>query len=617
MPSIQEKRVFASLPRVERGKGVRLGGDPKNKKNFLYCNGTSVFIRNLKNPVEVDIYTNHAKMTTVARYSPSGFYIASCDVTGKVRIWDTVNKEHILKCEYPVLGGEIRDLAWSPDSQKIAVCGESRGKVAHVFNMDTGTSVGELMGHSKTVNTISFRQTRPFRIVTASEDTTNAFFQGPPFKFTKTQTVHTNFANVARFSPDGKVILCGGADSKLFSYDGEKFDMEKQFGSDEKPVHRGGIYEICFNADSTKALTACGDKTAKIFDVQTGDIEQEFDMSKNPEGTWENMQLGCLWQDDEIITVNGFGHIIYHDEKNPGCPKRIIKGHMKPITALALSEDMRTVFSCSIEGIIYWDVETGDCDNVKGTGHSNIVKDMVIDGNMLFSVGVDDTLRVASVMDKVFTGAELKLKSQPVKLDSLRGTVVVACVNHVMVVDAGCEGQRGDGGLRVSQTLNVDKEPMSVSISSDGVEVAVGFKENEIRIYSMGKGSFSETRKVALGLGEVTCLAYSPNGAFLAYSCGRKVAVRSRNDYELLGRESEMHTARVMSVAWSPNSENFATGALDSNLVVWTAGMDGAESGPTIRSNANSHINKLAWVDPNTIITAGHDSNIKQYTVSA
>ena len=52
------------------------------------------------------------------------------DISGKVRIWDTVNQEHILKAEYPALGGAISDLDWSPDSQRIVLCGYGRERSA-------------------------------------------------------------------------------------------------------------------------------------------------------------------------------------------------------------------------------------------------------------------------------------------------------------------------------------------------------------------------------------------------------------------------------------------------------------------------------------------------------
>lgn len=48
------------------------------------------------------------------------------DQSGKVRIWDTVNKEHICKIELQPFAGPIKDLAWSPDNQRMVVVGEGR-----------------------------------------------------------------------------------------------------------------------------------------------------------------------------------------------------------------------------------------------------------------------------------------------------------------------------------------------------------------------------------------------------------------------------------------------------------------------------------------------------------
>uniref|UniRef100_A0A3Q2IAH1 WD repeat domain 1 n=1 Tax=Equus caballus TaxID=9796 RepID=A0A3Q2IAH1_HORSE len=70
------KKVFASLPQVERGVSKIIGGDPKGN-NFLYTNGKCVILRNIDNPAIADIYTEHAHQVVVAKYAPSGFYIAS------------------------------------------------------------------------------------------------------------------------------------------------------------------------------------------------------------------------------------------------------------------------------------------------------------------------------------------------------------------------------------------------------------------------------------------------------------------------------------------------------------------------------------------------------------
>ncbi len=141
------------------------------------------------------------------------------DQSGKVRIWDTINKEHILKNEFQPITGPIKDLAWSPDNQRMVVVGEGREKYfwnnlrlirtarktrtfknfifhfrfGHVFMSETGTSVGEISGQSKCINTCDFRPARPFRIITGSEDNTVAVFEGPPFKFKMTKQVDIMF----------------------------------------------------------------------------------------------------------------------------------------------------------------------------------------------------------------------------------------------------------------------------------------------------------------------------------------------------------------------------------------------------------------------------------------
>jgi WD40 repeat protein len=50
--------------------------------------GKSIFLRSIDNPAISKQYTQHTTQTTVARFSPSGFYVASGDVSGTVKVWD-------------------------------------------------------------------------------------------------------------------------------------------------------------------------------------------------------------------------------------------------------------------------------------------------------------------------------------------------------------------------------------------------------------------------------------------------------------------------------------------------------------------------------------------------
>lgn len=71
------------------------------------------------------------------------------------------------------------------------------------------------MGHSKVVNTVAIRQTRPFRAVTGGDDNTLVFSHGVPFVFNKTISDHTRFVQEVKFSTNGDMFASVGSDGKV------------------------------------------------------------------------------------------------------------------------------------------------------------------------------------------------------------------------------------------------------------------------------------------------------------------------------------------------------------------------------------------------------------------
>ncbi|ODM95590.1 Actin-interacting protein 1 [Orchesella cincta] len=336
---------------TQRGAPIVLGGDPKGK-NFLYCNGKCVIIRNIDDPSISDTHTDHYL------FSPSGFYISSggnwqmefmslCLIHWTVENLGhchTVNKEHILKSEFTPFRGPIKDISWSADSQRMVV-GEGREKFGHVFMSDTGTSVGEISGQSKPINSCDFKPTRPFRIITGSEDNTIGIFEGPPFKFKMTTTDHSGYVFVVKYSPNGELFASGGFDHKVFIYQAKDSQLIGQVGS---PAHTGGVYGVAFSPDSKQLLTASGDKTCKLWDVETRQLIATFPMGNQI----DDQQVSCLWQGPNLLTVSLGGFITYLDVNNPSKPLRIVKGHNKPITVMCLNEDRTQIFTGCRDGFI-------------------------------------------------------------------------------------------------------------------------------------------------------------------------------------------------------------------------------------------------------------------------
>ncbi|CAH1954141.1 unnamed protein product [Acanthoscelides obtectus] len=595
------KSIYSTLPRTQRGQPLVLGGDPKGK-NFLYTNGNSVIIRNIENPAISDVYTEHSCTVNVAKYSPSGFYIASGDQSGKVRIWDTVNKEHILKNEFHPFGGPIKDIAWSPDNQRMVVVGEGRERFGHVFMSETGTSVGEISGQSKPINSCDFRPARPFRIITGSEDNTIAIFEGPPFKFKMTKQEHSRFVQAVRYSPQGNLFASAGFDGKVYLYDGVSSDLVGEVGA---PAHSGGVYAVAWSPDGKQLLTASGDKTAKLWDVETREMVSEFVMGT----TVEDQQVSCLWQNSYLLTVSLSGFINYLDVNDPTKPLRIVKGHNKPLTSLTLSEDRSTIFTASHDGCVTrWNAETGENDRVQGTGHGNQVNGMKVMDGTLYTCGIDDSLRQVDIEGNTYKAQSLKLGSQPKGMDVLKeqNLIVTASINEITV---------SKDNQKVS-TLKVGYEPTSVACSPKGHVAVGGNMDNRVHIYELQNNNLNQLHELE-HLGPVMDVAYSPDDKYLVASdAHRKVILYSTDEYKVANtQEWGFHNARVNCVAWSPDSLLVASGSLDTSIIIWH--VEKPSKHIIIKNaHAQSQVTRLAWVDNQTLVSVGQDCNTKLWTIT-
>ncbi|KAM7326236.1 hypothetical protein ACRRTK_014714 [Alexandromys fortis] len=503
------------------------------------------------NPAIADIYTEHAHQVVVAKYAPSGFYIASGDVSGKLRIWDTTQKEHLLKYEYQPFAGKIKDIAWTEDSKRIAVVGEGREKFGAVFLWDSGSSVGEITGHNKVINSVDIKQSRPYRLATGSDDNCAAFFEGPPFKFKFTIGDHSRFVNCVRFSPDGNRFATASADG-----------------------------QISWSPDSTHLLSASGDKTSKIWDVNVNSVVSTFPMGSNV----LDQQLGCLWQKDHLLSISLSGYINYLDKNNPSKPLWVIK--VSPV------------------------LETGENDSFSGKGHTNQVSRMTVDeSGQLVSCSMDDTVRYTNLTLRDYSGqGVVKLDVQP-KCVAVGpgGYTVVVCIGQIVLL----KDQK-----KCFSIDNPGYEPEVVAVHPGGDAVAVGGSDGNVRVYSILGTTLKDEGKLLEAKGPVTDVAYSHDGAFLAVCDASKVVtVFSVADGYSENNVFYGHHAKIVCLAWSPDNEHFASGGMDMMVYVWT--LSDPETKVKIQdAHRLHHVSSLAWLDEHTLVTTSHDASVKEWTIT-
>ena len=138
------------------------------------------------------------------------------------------------------------------------------------------------------------------------------------------------------------------ASLQSFLYDGKTGQKIAELGGGAEPAHKGGVYALSWSPDGKRAITASGDKTVKLWDIEANTAVTTFTFGDDLE--WQ--QLGCLWQGSTMISVSLNGYINYLDPNEPSRPRMTVKGSVKAATALAAKPDAGHFYAGSYDGLL-------------------------------------------------------------------------------------------------------------------------------------------------------------------------------------------------------------------------------------------------------------------------
>ncbi|KAF8068843.1 WD40 repeat-like protein [Lyophyllum atratum] len=616
--------IFPANPVTTRGVSTKLSA---TKEKVIYTNGKTVIIRDLKNALLSTTYSGHVHNATVARFSPSGYYCASADVSGTVRVWDTVGEDQTLKGEYKVISGRINDVAWDGESKRIIAVGDGREKFGHAFMMDTGSSTGEISGHSKAVNAVSIRHQRPFRAATAADDGTIVFHQGVPFKYDRTIKTHTKFVQDVQYSPSGDHFVSVGSDAKVFLYEGKTGDTISEFTASP---HTGSIMASSWGPDSTSFVTSSADCTVALWDVQT----------QKPVTTWklgtgvEHQQVGNAWSGErDIISLSISGDLNIFDPRVGDKPARIINAPQKAITAMA-PLDSSAFLGGTADGRVlsFWTTvppstfrQALSMDNdervlpsprpenesrhIAGTGHSNLVSGLASspEDEHIFSIGYDDRIREIQVPYGVASDSLLPSFTHP-------KSIAIAGDATVFVAELNCIE-----GFRSNQRV-FEHAPKFVpsAIAASKTMVAIGGEDQKIRLNEWDGQSLKEVAVLEGNKGIVSALAFSPDDSLLAAgdSSGR-VILFDVKEKKLVTSRWSFHSARINSLAWTSDSLHCASASLDTHVYIWSVAKP--MKNVAIKNAAPGGANAVLWLgqkDSVRLATGGADGCVRLWEVA-
>jgi WD40 repeat protein len=588
--SITNEQIYAPHPTPQRGLAYFLSPHDGTDR-LAYGIDNVVYLRGLTNQFDVDTFIGHSGKVTAAAYSPSGRWVASADESGNVKVWTPQNVDKTIELEIRPISGPVFDITWTNENNKISVIGAGANNAyGVVLDSSTGSAQGEVIGHTKQVNTGCLKPTRPYRFVTAGDDFTHVFYKGPPFKFQHTCKDHDKFILCVRFSPDGSLYATVGLDGKVCLYDGKESTKVNQFNF---PC---GITAIAFSPDSKQALLSTMDGRALVINVADGAIAEEYVIG--PE-TYQQ-QSGALWTSKHKMTISLNGDFNFLEDGKV----RIERQHTAAISSIALIEGgFATGDSRGMVLFRKFDQSPYAVFNPQGVEgsapHVNALATSV-DKKQLYVASADKKIYVLNVED-----------ASVIKIIDVKETIksILPCKDYFfLLTTGGVFTVKGDA-------VEAVKTPFAASalaVSPNEDEICIGGPKGVVAVLGLDGSVIEQTKGHDF---DVVALAYSPNGKMLASTSSHKdITVWSRDNLKEAVQEGWcFHSLQITKILFAADNSHLFTISGDRSIRQWF--IEKRRKYVVVERAHQQKITDAVWIDEKHMLTTSEDGSIKKWAI--
>ncbi|WNZ22659.1 AAA family ATPase [Leptolyngbya sp. NK1-12] len=513
-------------------------------------------------------------------FSPDGQLLASSDADGEICLWQVADGKQLFTCKEEQ-NHWVWSVAFSPDSQLLA--SSSEDKLIRLWDVNTGECLQELAGHTNWVFAVAFapqlNDTDSYLIASSSEDQTIKLWDSISGDCLATFTGHRGGVRTIAFSPDGEWLASGSSDQTVRLW-------QTQTGLCQQVLedHTDTVRSLTFSPNGQWLASCSDDQTIRLWDLSTGDCERVFVCNSR---TWS-----VAFSPDSQFILSASDDRIRLWEISTEEPIRSFEGHTGMGLTVAFSPDGKTAVSGSDDQTIkFWEVDTGRClKTVKG--HNNWVWSVAFspDGQQLASGNEDHTIRLWQLATgrcihtlEGHTGRVWSVSYSP------RGQLLASGSDDQTIrfwqVDAHDASAKGSKVGRCIKTLRGQTRAVRLVVfSPDGLILASNSGDRIVKLWDVSSVYANEPGQITMGR-----ITAGRSGEWVSGQC---LAVL------------EGHEGRVFTIAFSPDSQQLATGSEDQTVRLWdmTTGtcLD-------ILSGHTKPVEAVAYSPDGTLLASGSD----------